>query len=456
MPARRAKNSVTVALRIGDSLVSLPSLLDTGLTDSFVDYATIKAFDVVLKELSEPIVIRTFDGSTSRHGDITHIAEIDMSTPDRHIGKHMFLVTKLPGTHAMVLGFDFAQRFRLRVNWQDETVEFFHEFTSFERPWQYPVLSAQSDELLFAPNIKQGRATSAPPEGKEERNLEATLASVHLTGPTVANFGQITEQLLDDELPTGTSHHQAKEETLEKALKVMDDNLDDNIKEDRITTTPSLPKPYLSEVGFHSALQSAQSNPSVVSASSLPTSEVSLSESDKASRDSPTTVASYRPMSSAAHCSSTYKDSPFEVFNTYLQAVSEEYDDDDDPEDMTEALEIVPTVYHDYIDVFSKDKGESLPEHQDYDIKIDLVPAEVPPFGGIYRLAGSELKSLKDYIDDMMKKGLIRESSSPAASPVLFVPKKGGELRLCVDYRKLNAITIKDRYPLPSTDMLLD
>jgi hypothetical protein len=56
----------------------------------------------------------------------------------------------------------------------------------------------------------------------------------------------------------------------------------------------------------------------------------------------------------------------------------------------------------------------------------------------------------------MLAKGLIRESSSSAASPVLFVPKAGGELRLCVDFRQLNMLTRKDRYPIPSTDMLLD
>ncbi len=90
------------------------------------------------------------------------------------------------------------------------------------------------------------------------------------------------------------------------------------------------------------------------------------------------------------------------------------------------------------------------------DIKIDLLPDSTPPFGGIYQLATSEQEILKEYIDDMLAKGLIRESSRAAASPVLFVPKAGGELRLCVDFRHLNLISIKDQYPIPSTDMLLN
>ena len=118
--------------------------------------------------------------------------------------------------------------------------------------------------------------------------------------------------------------------------------------------------------------------------------------------------------------------------------------------------QLIPKVYHDFLDVFSKEKGESLPDHQPHDLKIELIPGSTPPFGGIYRLATAKSNSLKAYIDEMLEKGLIRESNSAAASPVLFVPKKGGELRLCVDYRRLNLMSIKNRYPLPSTDMLLD
>ena len=123
---------------------------------------------------------------------------------------------------------------------------------------------------------------------------------------------------------------------------------------------------------------------------------------------------------------------------------------------MVAAKEQVPLAYHEYLDVFSKAKGESLPDHRPYDLEIKLEPGAVPPFGTVYRLAQPEQEFLKGYIDEMLSKGLIRTSSSRAASLVLFAPKKDGKLRVCIDYRRLNAMTIKDGYPLPSTDMLLD
>jgi len=74
----------------------------------------------------------------------------------------------------------------------------------------------------------------------------------------------------------------------------------------------------------------------------------------------------------------------------------------------------------------------------------------------IYNMSPAELKALDDYIKEALAKGWIHESQSPAGTPILFVPKKSGKLRLCVDYHGLNAITIKNRYPLPLISELLD
>jgi hypothetical protein len=90
------------------------------------------------------------------------------------------------------------------------------------------------------------------------------------------------------------------------------------------------------------------------------------------------------------------------------------------------------------------------------DHEISLVPNAKPVYGSIYNLSETELKTLKDYIDNMVAKGFIRPSKSPFGSPVLFVKKPDGSLRLCVDYRKLNDITIKNRYALPLMSELFD
>ena len=116
----------------------------------------------------------------------------------------------------------------------------------------------------------------------------------------------------------------------------------------------------------------------------------------------------------------------------------------------------IPDKYSAFSDIFSKEKAEILPQHRKYDCSIDIKDGEHPPFGPIYNLTPPELKALREYIDENLAKGFIRHSKSPAGAPILFVKKKDGSLRLCVDYRGLNAITVKNRYPLPLISQLLD
>ena len=110
----------------------------------------------------------------------------------------------------------------------------------------------------------------------------------------------------------------------------------------------------------------------------------------------------------------------------------------------------IPTEYQDLREVFEEPPDDqALPKHQPWDHEITLQEGRTPPYMPLYQLSEQEQKELREYIDINLKKGYIRPSSSPAGYPILFVPKKDGKLRLCVDYRKLNDITIKNRYPLP-------
>ena len=117
----------------------------------------------------------------------------------------------------------------------------------------------------------------------------------------------------------------------------------------------------------------------------------------------------------------------------------------------------IPLEYAEYADVFEDKEIPQLPPHRPgVDHEIPLAPGSKPFYGPIYNLSETELRYLKEYIDRMLERGWIRPSKSPFGSPILFVKKPDGSLRLCVDYRKLNAMTIKNRYSLPLISELLD
>ena len=117
----------------------------------------------------------------------------------------------------------------------------------------------------------------------------------------------------------------------------------------------------------------------------------------------------------------------------------------------------VPDVYRRWIHLFREEESaKALPKHKPWDHEIQLMPGEAPKFGPIYPLSKTELGVLREYLDTNLKKRSIRKSESSAGYPILSTPKKDGELRLRVDYRKLNDIMIKNRYPLPSISELQD
>ncbi|KAI3774607.1 hypothetical protein L1987_49166 [Smallanthus sonchifolius] len=117
-------------------------------------------------------------------------------------------------------------------------------------------------------------------------------------------------------------------------------------------------------------------------------------------------------------------------------------------------LEDIPIV-RDYPEVFPKDLP-GLPPPRQVEFRIDLVPGSAPIARSPYRLAPSEMQELSNQLQELLDKGFIRPSFSPWGAPVLFVKKKDETFRMCIDYRELNKLTIKNRYPLPRLDDLFD
>ncbi|CAA0827097.1 Uncharacterized mitochondrial protein AtMg00860, partial [Striga hermonthica] len=124
-------------------------------------------------------------------------------------------------------------------------------------------------------------------------------------------------------------------------------------------------------------------------------------------------------------------------------------------DDVDERVPERVSIVCEYLDVFPDDLPGGPPDRQ-VEFTIDLIPGADPVSKAPYRMAPKELQELKAQIQELLKLGFIRPSVSPWGAPVLFVKKKDGSMRMCIDYQELNALTVKNRYPLPRIEDLFD
>ncbi|MBW0488931.1 hypothetical protein O181_028646 [Austropuccinia psidii MF-1] len=139
---------------------------------------------------------------------------------------------------------------------------------------------------------------------------------------------------------------------------------------------------------------------------------------------------------------------------SFHASLEEQWDEEEEPEEIETVLKVVPPAYYQYLYFFSKVKAEKLPPNHacDHHIKLEGL---LPPAGVIYSLSKNESETLSAYLSENLEKDFISPSSPSTGEPVLFVKKKDGGLCLCVDYGKLNAVTRKNRYPVPPMNQLL-
>jgi len=133
--------------------------------------------------------------------------------------------------------------------------------------------------------------------------------------------------------------------------------------------------------------------------------------------------------------------------------------DEYEPKEVTKLVtsaKCIRRVLEEFPDVMPKELLEDLPPRRRVDHVIEMMSAVEPPAKAPYQMSHEELKELKVQLEELIAKGYIKPSKSPYGAPVLFVHKKDGTLRMCVDYRALNKATVKNRYPLPRIDDLFD
>ena len=137
---------------------------------------------------------------------------------------------------------------------------------------------------------------------------------------------------------------------------------------------------------------------------------------------------------------------------TYLAALKEEVD----APAMEDAPRSIERVLEEFKDVMPPELPKKLPPKREVDHKIELVPGATPPAAVPYRMAPPELKELRRQLKELVDMGYIRPSKALYGAPVLFQKKHDGSLRLCIDYRVLNKITVKNKYPIPLIADLFD
>jgi hypothetical protein len=141
------------------------------------------------------------------------------------------------------------------------------------------------------------------------------------------------------------------------------------------------------------------------------------------------------------------------------RAIEEQQDEQDLQEPSYPSLESlkqkVPPFLHCYLDFWSKEQSDILVLHRNADHKIELTDNKNLGFSHLNKHSLEELTAMQEYLTDNLSKGFIVDSKALFASPILFVCKADGSLRFCIDYRKLNAITKKNRYPFPLIDETL-
>jgi len=385
---------IPIKLQFRSLTITIYALIDSGATSTFIDADLVRKHQIPLHELSLPLVLEVVDGRQISSGNITH----ETTSMQLLIGQHResitFNVTRL-GHYPVILGISWLKLHDPHIVWSKHKMTFSSDYCEMN-------CLELSTTVFGLPYHPESTSPFQPPSNAD--NLESS--SHYITNPS--SFG-----LPIHPRNTSSFRQSANPSNSETFTHDLKKHPTSNLLNQAEKITPS--QQFTNSSNFSISENSIKKpNISVVSATTL-------SRSCKKNA----------------------------IYLLRLSELTIESDTDT-------TAQYVPKEYHDFADVFSKAEANHLPKHSTYDHTISIEEGKSPPFGPIYKLSEVELKALREYLEENLGKGFITTSTSPAGAPIIFAKKKDGSLRLCVDYRGLNKMTIKNRYPLPLISEMLD
>jgi len=391
-----SENSFILHIHFPGEMTYINTLIDSGASVNFIDLALASKYPLLRHLLQKLIDLELFDGELTSGGSITH----DLMTPILYANgvQHTvtFHETKLHHSNPIVLGLKWLRDIKPDVDWASLSLAFWKERLT----GAIPMFHLEKD---YKPTIEEVPDKDYPMQPPREGPL---FPDNNETKPTPTKSPKVP--------PNPTLKDTQKDQWF-PVLKDMP--WDDSY-------------PTLLDDSFPT-LKDAPLNPNI---------DIKIIGAAPFARLIQEGIEVYQ-----LHISPV---SPHETL-----CVEQTHNSKKKKTEQEILDEVVSPEYHDFANIFSEGEAKTLPPHQPYNHKIDLEEGMEPPFGKIYNMSETELKLLKDYIDDMLGKGFIQPSSSAASAPVLFA---NGSLWLCIDYCSLNRITKKNCYPIPLINDLID
>ena len=453
-------------------------LLDTGATGyAFIDEKAARLvcqkLNIAPIRLSYPRHVRCFNGEDAK--PITHAIYPALTVQDHKEITAPLLITKI-GEHSLILGLPWFNKHQPLLDGKNNSLHFKpgrcnHGDSSPRKAAKAARGTPKQTDLYEPPSNKPAAVSliSKPPEyrilSKQEEPIQGLLAPVKR--PSKATVEDAPDE--NDKPLTGTLD-------VDSPWSLIEANENSSLGPESTS-----PKQHKNPIRIADTIAKARSSTLVTRPIRHPghrkkttrrgsKSPKDLSPMDPgSSEDNPTEEPLDMAFIGAAAfqnlLSSRKRKNGYKAFSLSMKEIDEalkplEAARSDPPEDLeihtvtdvTSATleQKVPKFLHKFKTVLNPKEAENLPPHRAYDHKIELTSdAFALPKSRVYSLSPKKLEALQKYLKENLKKGFISPSNAPFASPILFVVKPNGQLRLCVDYRKLNAITKRNTYPIP-------